>query len=43
MTTIDPLGELLTDLAERLAPHRIELIIGGGYGLLLFTRTITMR
>lgn len=35
MTPMDPLGDTLCALAEKLQPAGIELIIGGGYGLVL--------
>lgn len=36
----DPMREQLINLAQRLQPHEIKLIVGGGYGLLLKTEYI---
>ncbi len=40
MMTNDPLREQLRRLAQALQPHGINLIVGGGYGLLLRTEQI---
>lgn len=41
--TADPLRETLIDLATLFKPDSIELIVGGGYGLLLRSELIAKR
>ena len=40
MKVDDPLGEELIRLARELEPHKIRLIVGGGYGLFLKTKLL---